>query len=85
MDTYEAELLKIDQQLETVHHSSKPNGPPSKPNSRHDDHDEPSRPKLAQEDEAKEDWQRQFYEMDLYNDELLLENSKLADKLIAAK
>jgi hypothetical protein len=57
----------------------------SKPNIQHD-HDEPSRPKLAQEDKKDvEDWQRQFYEMDEYNDELLLENSKLVNEFNAAK
>jgi hypothetical protein len=76
LETCEAEALIIDQQLETMRHSHNPNGPPSKPNSRHD---EPSRPQ-----EVEEDWHRRFYEMDLYNDELLLENSKLVDQLTAA-
>jgi predicted RNase H-like nuclease (RuvC/YqgF family) len=45
LETCEAEVLKIDRQLETVRHSSKPNGHPSQPTSHHNDE-----PKLTQEE-----------------------------------
>ena len=59
-----------------MRHSHKPNGPPSKPNSRHD---EPSRPQ-----EVKEDWYSMSISLATENDELLAEQDKLANKLNAA-
>ena len=72
LETCEAEVLKIEQQLETVLRSSKPN-------IQHD-HDEPSRPQ-----EVKEDWYSMSISLATENDELLAEQDKLANDFNATK